>query len=693
MVRKNMYVIIDPTTGAPIADKYELSSKVSATSYIGWHTALEFHGVAHQPFYNAYVGSQSRFKEFSFKGIDFKYCSTPFEPSETNGVIHPIGNPYVRVTDLERTVIDCCNRIERAGGVEELLHCLESVSLLNESKLKKYLCLYNKAILYQKVGFILERSQKFHHVSSKFIDAHEAARWVASGDTVCTVGMTLIGAAESILSAIEARFLTAGEPRDLTLLHAAGQSDRQRGIQHFAHPGMVTRLIGSHWGLAPRWMAMINNNEVEAWCLPQGQIVHLYSAMAAGLPGRLSPVGLGTFVDPRIEGGRMNARTRERPNLIEHVTFRGDEYLFYPALPLDVVIVRGTHADEDGNLTTDEEVMKLEVLHAVLAARRYGAKVLAQVKYRVAKGSLHPKSITVPGNLIDAIVVCEEPQTDHRQTSSWAFDPALCGDIQLPAAQNAPLPLDLRKLIGRIACRYLTPGCVINLGTGIPNDVIGAIIHEEQLGEQVTITVESGIYGGQQAGGVDFGIGRNLSAMISHQDQMLYYNGAGVDITFMGAGEMDPHGHVNATRLGASCPGAGGFIDITQNARHVVFCSSFTAKGLEIACEHGALHIRREGEVRKFVAGVNQISYNGELARAKGQTMHYVTERAVFELRPEGPVLTEIAPGIDLERDILAHMDFHPAIAADLQVMDSRLFAPPPCGLAEHLSRNSSSDS
>lgn len=186
-------------------------------------------------------------------------------------------------------------------------------------------------------------------MSSKFIDAHEAARWVASGDTVCTVGMTLIGAAESILSAIEARFLTAGEPRDLTLLHAAGQSDRQRGIQHFAHPGMVTRLIGSHWGLAPRWMAMINNNEVEAWCLPQGQIVHLYSAMAAGLPGRLSPVGLGTFVDPRIEGGRMNARTRERPNLIEHVTFRGDEYLFYPALPLDVVIVRGTHADEDGN--------------------------------------------------------------------------------------------------------------------------------------------------------------------------------------------------------------------------------------------------------------------------------------------------------------------------------------------------------
>ena len=530
-------------------------------------------------------------------------------------------------------------------------------------------------------------------MSHKFVSAHDAARLITDGDTVCTVGMTLISAAESILKAIEERFLTEGTPKNLTLFHAAGQSDRQRGIQHFAHPGMVTRLIGSHWGLAPRWMSMINNNEVEAWCLPQGQIVHLYSAMAAGLPGRLSTVGLGTFVDPRVEGGRMNALTREKENLVEHINFRGEEYLFYPAIPLNVVIIRGTHADEDGNLTTDEEAMKLEVLHAVLAAKRYGAKVLAQVKYRVAKGSLHPKSIIVPGTLIDAIVVCDEPETDHRQTSSWGFDPALCGDIQLPTTQNIPLPLDLRKLIGRIACRYLTPGCVINLGTGIPNDVIGAIVHEERLGDQITITVESGIYGGQQSGGIDFGIGRNLSAMISHPDQMLYYNGAGVDITFMGAGEMDPHGHVNATRLGTSCPGAGGFIDITQNARHVVFCSSFTAKGLEIACENGELRIVHEGELRKFVSDVNQISYNGELARAKGQTMHYVTERAVFELRPEGPVLIEIAPGIDLEHDILAHMDFRPLISPNLSVMDRKLFEPQSCGLAEHISRSSSSNS
>jgi propionate CoA-transferase len=523
-------------------------------------------------------------------------------------------------------------------------------------------------------------------VTTKFIRADQAAAMIQNGDTVCTVGMTLIGAAESILSAIEARFLSDGEPRDLTLVHAAGQSDRQRGNQHFAHPGMVTRLIGSHWGLAPRWMAMIDRDEVEAWCLPQGQMVHLYSDMAAGLDGRLSRVGLGTFVDPDVEGGRMNARTRECGQLVEKVSFRGEPWLFYPAIPLNVVIIRGTHADEDGNLTTDEEVMKLELLPAVLAAKRYGARVLAQVKYRVARHTLPPRQVTVPGTLIDAIVVCEQPDRDHRQTSSCAFDPALCGDTRIPDDGATPLALDLRKLIGRIACRFLTPGCVINLGTGIPNDVIGAIIHEEKVADQVTITVESGIYGGLQQGGIDFGIGRNLSAMINHRDQMLYYNGAGVDITFMGAGEMDPNGHVNATRLGSTCPGAGGFIDITQNARHVVFCSSFTARGLEIACQNGQLQILREGDVCKLVSLVNQISYNGEQARANGQTMHYVTERAVFELRPEGPMLIEIAPGIDLQRDILDQMAFRPQIAENLAVMDSALFQDAPFNLAGQLS-------
>ncbi|WP_142524038.1 acyl CoA:acetate/3-ketoacid CoA transferase [Raoultella ornithinolytica] len=522
---------------------------------------------------------------------------------------------------------------------------------------------------------------------NKFVSKESAATLINNGDTVCTVGMTLTSAAESILSAIETRFLETGAPNGLTFVHAAGQSDRNRGNQHFAHPGMVKRIIGSHWGLAPQWMKMINQNEVEAFCIPQGQMCHLYTAMAAGLPGRLSKVGLGTFIDPDIEGGRMNERTLELLPLVEKISFKNEDWLWYPAIPLDVVIVRGTHADPRGNLTTDEEAMSLEVLHAVLAAKRFGAKVIAQVKYCVAAGSIHPKRVIVPGNLIDHIVLCEEPEKDHRQTSTWYFDPTLCGDIRTPVQAVAPMPLDIRKLIGRIACRYLKKGDVINLGTGIPNDVVGVIIQEESATEEVDVTVESGIWGGVQAGGIDFGVGRNLSAMISHQDQMLYYNGTGVDVTFMGAGEMDVLGNVNSTKLGSICPGAGGFIDITQNARHVIFCSTFTAKGLDVACENGKLLIKEEGSVRKLVNKVKQISWNAGIARSIQQKMHYVTERAVFELGEGAPILVEIAPGIDLHKDILAHMDFEPAISPDLKVMESSLFEDIPFDLVSYLNK------
>ena len=448
---------------------------------------------------------------------------------------------------------------------------------------------------------------------------------------------------------------------------------------------MVKRIIGSHWGLAPKWMEKIADNSVEAYCLPQGQIVHLYTAMAAGQAGYLSKVGLGTFIDPRFEGGKMNDRTRQLPDLVEVLSLRDEEYLFYPAIPLDTVIIRGTYADSAGNLTCDEEAMKLEVLQAVLAAKRFGGKVIAQAKYLAENNSLHPKQVVVPGNFIDAVVICDNPEQDHRQTSSWFYDPAYCGNSRTPSENTEPTPLNIRKLIGRRACQFLYPDCVINLGTGIPNDVIGAIIHEEDIGDKIIITVESGIYGGVPAGGIDFGIGKNLSAMINHQEQMLYYNGVGVDITYMGAGEMDANGHINATKMGSKCTGAGGFIDITQNARHVVFCSTFTAKGLEVECHNGSLKILQEGKIKKLVSHINQISYNGEIARRNKQKMHLVTERAVFELTAEGPMLIEIAPGIDLEKDILQQMEFTPLIAKELKLMDASLFQEAPAGLKQQL--------
>ncbi len=511
-------------------------------------------------------------------------------------------------------------------------------------------------------------------LKANFISAKEAASIVSDGNTICTIGMTLISASESILKEIEKSFLETGHPANLTLLHSCGQSDRKDGIQHFAHEGLVTRIIGSHWGLQPRWMEMIANNQVEAYCLPQGQIAQLYRSMACGLPGKMSKVGLGTFVDPRIEGGKMNERTKALGDIVDILEYKGEEYMFYNEIPIDVCVIRGTACDEMGNLTTDEEAMKLEVLPAVLAAKRYGGKVIAQVKHVAQTGTLNPKSITVPGVFIDAIVVCDNPLEDHRQTSSWYFDPSYCGQLRVPQNAIEPLPFSERKFIGRRACMEINNGAVINLGTGIPNDVIGKICNEEKISDDIMITVESGIYGGVQAGGIDFGIGQNLLAMITHHEQMDYYNGAGVDITFMGLGELDGEGNVNATKMGPRCTGAGGFIDITQNAKKVVYCGTFTASGAKYAFEDGKLIILQEGKIQKMVSKVTQISFNGELSRAKGQEVVIVTERAVLKLVPEGVMLTEIAPGIDLEKDVLAQMGFRPIISKDLKTMDADLF-------------------
>lgn len=518
-------------------------------------------------------------------------------------------------------------------------------------------------------------------MKANFITAKDAVSYLKNGCTVATIGMTLVSASESILKEIEDSFLKTGNPRNLTLLHSCGQSDRQRGIQHFAHEGLVTRIIGSHWGLQPKWMEMISSNKVEAYCMPQGQLAQLYRSMASGQPGKISKVGIGTFIDPRVEGGKMNERTKKLPDLIDVINIKDEEYLMYNSIPLDVVIIRGTTADEMGNITTEEEAMKLEVLSAVFAAKRFGGKVIAQVKRVAQTGTLHPKQVVVPGIFVDAIVVCDNPLEDHRQTSSWYFDPSYCGDLRVPMSNIKSLPMSIRKYIGRRAMAELEKGAVINLGTGIPNDVVGAIAAEEEILDDIMITVESGIYGGVQAGGIDFGIGHNLYAMIEHSSQFDYYTGAGVDFTFMGAGEMDFEGNVNATKMGDKCTGCGGFIDITQNAKHVIYCATFTAGGLEVSFEDGKLNIIKEGSVKKFVNNVKQISYNGRLAREKGQKMHFVTERAVFELRKEGPVLVEIAPGVDLKRDILDQMEFKPIIDKNLKITSPQFFVDGKFGL------------
>lgn len=519
---------------------------------------------------------------------------------------------------------------------------------------------------------------------ANFVTPEEAAASIADDTTICTIGMTLVSASESNLKAIEKRFLETGHPCGLTLLHSCGQSDRARGIQHLAHEGLVTRIIGSHWGLQPRWMDMIANNKVIAYCLPQGQIAQLYRAMACGLPGKMSKVGLGTFIDPRIEGGKMNERTQGEPDIVEVVTYHGEEYMMYNEVPIDTLLIRGTTCDEMGNMTTTDEAMKLEVFNAVLATKRYGGQVIAQVRDVAQTGTLNPKDVTVPGVFIDKVVVCPNPEEDHRMTSSIYFDPSYVGKLRRPMTAIDPAPFNVRKFIARRGCQELYPGCVVNLGTGIPNDMVGRVCAEEGLSDKVMITVESGIYGGVQLGGIDFGIGQNLYAMVSHPEQFDYYDGAGVDVTYMGLGELDGEGNVNSTKMGERCTGAGGFVDITQNAKCVVYLGTFTAKGAEYSFDDNELHILEEGAVRKMVSHVRQISFNGPRARKSGQRVVVVTERAVFELVPEGVKLVEIAPGIDLKTQVLDMMDFTPIVSNDLKTMSPSLFAQDgPCGLLE----------
>lgn len=517
-----------------------------------------------------------------------------------------------------------------------------------------------------------------------FLSGQEAAEQIQDGQTILTVGLTLMGASESILRPLEKRFLETGHPKDLTLFHAAGQSDRQRGIQHLAHEGMVKRIIGAHWGLAPKWMELISHNRVEAYCIPQGQVTHLLRSMSSGQKGLLSKVGLGTFIDPRIEGGKMNDRTRKLPDLIEVVQFQNEEYLYYHQVPIDVCLIRGTTADENGNITFEDEALKLEVLPAVLATKRFGGKVIVQVKRVAKRGTLHPKQVVVPGAFVDVVVVSDHPEEDHRQTSSFYYDPAYSGDIRVPIDQTDQKSLTVRKMIGRRAAMELHPHAIINLGTGIPNDEIGSVLVEEGVSDQVLLTVESGVYGGVPLGGIDFGIAKNMEALIEHTTQFDFYIGTGVDFTFMGVGQVDAQGNINATKFGDRSTGAGGFIDITQFAKNVVFCTTFTVRGLEVKLNNGHVQISNEGAIKKFVNQVEQISFNGRRAIEQGQKVLVVTERAVFQLTKDGWELIELAPGIDLEKDVLGQMDFQPIIR-EVKEMKAELFYPQPYGLKEVL--------
>ena len=514
----------------------------------------------------------------------------------------------------------------------------------------------------------------------KIVSAHDAVAVIRPGDTLATSGFVGIGTPDELLAALSARFVETGEPRNLTLVFAAGQGDgKERGLNRLGHDGLLKRVIGGHWGLIPKVGQLALENRIEAYNLPQGCISHLYRDIAAGKPGLISKVGLGTFVDPRLGGGKINAVTTE--DIVRVMEIDGQEWLFYKAFRIDVAFIRGTTADTHGNITMEREALTLDNLAMAMAARNSGGVVIAQVE-RIAKaGSLHPRLVKVPGTLVDCVVIAEPEH--HRQTYATAYSPAFSGEIQVPLDGLQPLPLDERKIIARRCAMELPVEGVVNLGIGMPEGV-ASVANEERVLDLITLTAEPGVVGGVPAGGLDFGAAYNVEAVIDQNQQFDFYDGGGLDLAVLGMAECDAQGNINVSRFGPKLAGAGGFINISQNARKLIFAGTFTAGGLEVEARDGALRIVQEGRARKFRAAVEQITFAGQRAAALGQTVLYVTERCVFELTARGLRLAEVAPGIDIARDILAQMDFAPIVDQPV-AMSAALFDAAPMDLRGRL--------
>jgi propionate CoA-transferase len=519
-------------------------------------------------------------------------------------------------------------------------------------------------------------------MKDKIVSAEQGARLIRDGDALCTSGFVGIGTPDALLAALERRFLAEGGPRDLTLVFAAGQGDgKERGLNRLGHRGLLRRVIGGHWGLIPKVGRLALAGEIEAYNLPQGVISHLYRDAAAGRPGTLTRVGLKTFVDPRLEGGRINAATTEP--LVELVRLRDQDWLFYPAPRLTVALLRGTTADPAGNVTMEREALLLDNRAMAMAVHNAGGLVIVQVEQIAEQGSLDPRRVQIPGILVDAVVVGEPAL--HPQTYATAFSPYYAHQLRAPLDSLPAMALDERKIIARRAAFELPMNGVVNLGIGMPEGV-AAVANEEKLTPYLTLTAEPGVIGGVPASGLDFGAAVNVDALVQQGEQFDFYDGGGLDLACLGMAEADGAGNVNVSRFGPKLAGAGGFINISQNARRLVFAGTFTAAGLAIAVEAGRLRIVSEGRARKFVARVEQVTFSGDYARERGQPVLYVTERAVFRLAETGLELVEVAPGLDPERDVAALMAIRPRMDR-VVAMDAAIFRPGPMGLAERLLR------
>ena len=500
--------------------------------------------------------------------------------------------------------------------------------------------------------------------------AEEAVRCIKNGDTIAVGGFVGIGVAEEILTALENRFIETSTPQDLTLIFAAGIGDsKDRGLNHLGYESMLKRVIGGHWGLMPKVQKLAFENKIEAYNFPQGVISHMFRDIAAKRPRTISTIGLHTYVDPRVQGGRMNSVTNEE--FVELIEFDNREYLSYRSIPLNIAIIRGTTADVDGNVSFEREALDVEALAIAMAVRNCGGKVIVQVEQVAQKNILKAREIRIPGILVDYIVVGSKK--NHQQTFAEDYNPSYSGEIKVPLSAIPPMEMSARKIIARRAAFELSKGDIVNLGIGMPEGV-ASVATEEGVLQDVILTAEPGVIGGIPAGGLSFGAASNVDVIVSQPCQFDFYDGGGIDITFLGLAQSDQQGNLNVSMFGPKFAGCGGFINISQCARKVVFVGTFTAVGLKVSIRDGSLHIDQEGREQKFLKAVEQITFSGEYARQNKRFVLYITERCVFRLGPKGMELIEIAPGIDIDKHILPHMGFRPIIDNPPKLMEKRIF-------------------